>query len=253
MAPLYDLSEPLSFGWGIVHHLLSVKNSPALREAEAEVQPEVVASALALGQSRAFYDGFVALRASPEWPSLTPAQQRIIEASIVDAELAGVGLEGEKKQRFIAIETELAEAATTFSNNLLDATKAYALVLHDPADVAGLPQSALAAAAQSARENAGDDARLAGGHRRSGPLAGHPGGLAVHPVHGTQHAPRSARTAVPRLCHPGLQRAARQPAAAAEDPAAAQTRGRAAGVSLLRGAGPAAQDGQGGQGGARAC
>jgi oligopeptidase A len=169
VTPLGDLAEPLSFAWGIVHHLLAVKNSPALREAEATVQPEVVATALALGQSRAFYDGFVALRKSAEWPRLSPAQQRIVEASIVDAELAGVGLEGEKKQRFITIETELAEAATTFSNNLLDATRAFALVLRDPAEVAGLPQSARAAAAQSARENAEGDAVLAAASPERGP------------------------------------------------------------------------------------
>jgi oligopeptidase A len=169
LAPLGDLAEPLSYAWGIVHHLLAVKNSPALREAEATVQPEVVASALALGQSRPFYDGFVALRQGSGWNQLSLAQQRIVEASIVDAELAGVALEGEKKQQFIAIETELAEAATAFSNNLLDATRAFALVLRDPAEVAGLPQSALAAAAQSARENAEGDAAMAAASPERGP------------------------------------------------------------------------------------
>ncbi len=167
--PLGELGEPLSFAWGIVHHLLSVKNSPALRDAEAQVQPEVVGSALALGQSRAFYDGFVALRAGAEWAQLSPSKKRIVEASIVDAELAGVALEGEKKERFIAIETELAEAATSFANNLLDATKAYALVLRDPSDVAGLPPSTLAAAAQSARQNAAGDARLEAATAEAGP------------------------------------------------------------------------------------
>ncbi|HEY0713975.1 MAG TPA: M3 family peptidase, partial [Polyangia bacterium] len=159
--PLADLAEPLSYAWGIVHHLLSVKNSGPLREAEAEVQPEVVTSALALGQSRPFYDGYVALRNSPGWSTLSPARQRIIEASIVDAELAGVALEGEKKQRFLEIATEMAEATTAFANNLLDATKAYALVLRSRDEVAGLPASTLAAAAQSARENAGDDSAMA--------------------------------------------------------------------------------------------
>jgi oligopeptidase A len=154
--PLAELSEPLGYAWNIVHHLLSVKNSAPLREAEAEVQPEVVAASLALGQSRPLYEGFVALRASPAWASLSPARQRIVESAILDAELAGVGLTGAKKDRFIAIETELAEATTSFANNLLDATKAYALVLRHPDEVAGLPASTRAAAAQSARENAGE-------------------------------------------------------------------------------------------------
>src|SRR3712207_1365695 len=48
--PLSDLAEPLSYAWNVVHHLLSVKNTPALRHAEQEVQPEVVEAALRLGQ-----------------------------------------------------------------------------------------------------------------------------------------------------------------------------------------------------------
>jgi oligopeptidase A len=173
--PLSDLAEPLSYAWNVVHHLLSVKNTPALREAEQEVQPEVVGSALRLGQSRAFYDGFVAMRQAPGWAELPEPRRRIIESSIQQAELNGVALEGEAKQRFIAIETELAELSTRFSNNLLDATKAFALVLRDPGEVDGLPDSVRAAAAQSARDSAtgadgaAPDPALAGATADRGP------------------------------------------------------------------------------------
>ena len=43
----------------------------------------------------------------------------------------------------------LAELGTAFSNNVLDATKAFALVLTDPRDVEGLPPSDKAASAQA--------------------------------------------------------------------------------------------------------
>jgi oligopeptidase A len=154
-APLSELAEPLSYAWNVVHHLLGVKNSPALREAQEAVQPEVVAAALRLGQSRTLYQGFRAL--SLQGSSLDPAQRRIVETSIREAELAGVGLEGTARERFQQIEEEIAEASTRFSNNVLDATKAFALVLTDPAEVEGLPPSLLAAAAQSAR-SVGDPA-----------------------------------------------------------------------------------------------
>jgi len=78
-------------------------------------------------------------------------QQRIVEASLRDAQLAGVGLVGEKKDRFNAIQLELAEITTKFSNNLLDATKAFQLKLTTPEDIAGLPPSLLSLAAQTAR------------------------------------------------------------------------------------------------------
>ena len=55
-APLSALGEPLGYAWNVTHHLLSVRNSPALREAQEAVQGDVVAASLRLGQSRALYD-----------------------------------------------------------------------------------------------------------------------------------------------------------------------------------------------------
>jgi oligopeptidase A len=162
-APLSELGEPLGWAWGVVHHLLAVRNSPVLREAQETVQPEVVAASLRLGQSRELYRGFLALRDRP----LEPAQQRIVETSIREAELAGVGLEGAARERFQQIEAELAEASMRFANNLLDATKAFALVLTNREEVEGLPPSLLAAAAQSARS--GGDAALAAATADGGP------------------------------------------------------------------------------------
>jgi oligopeptidase A len=164
-APLSELGEPLGWAWGVVHHLLAVRNSPALREAQEAVQPDVVAASLRLGQSRPLYQGFLALRDGPA--SLQPVQQRIVETNIREAELAGVGLEGAALERFQQIEAELAEASMRFSNNVLDATKAYALILTRPEEREGLPPSLLAAAAQAAR--ASGDPGQAGATPEAGP------------------------------------------------------------------------------------
>jgi oligopeptidase A len=168
-APLSALAEPLAFAWNVVHHLLSVKNTPELRAAEEAVQPEVVAAGLRLGQSEALFRGLVALRDGPAWGALEEAQRRIVTTAIQQAELAGVGLRGEARARFNEIEAELAEASTKFSNNLLDATKAYALVLRAREEVEGLPPSLLAAAAQSARSAAEGDPSLAAASAEAGP------------------------------------------------------------------------------------
>jgi oligopeptidase A len=76
--PRAELAEPLGYAWGVVQHLLAVKNGPALREAEEAVQPAVVRASLQLGQSRALYDGFRQMRAGTGWAALSPAQQRIV-------------------------------------------------------------------------------------------------------------------------------------------------------------------------------
>lgn len=156
--PLDNLGERLRWSWGIVGHLMGVKNSPELREAHAAVQPKIVEFVSKLGQSQPIYQGFKALRDSEEWDKFEPAQQRIVEAAIRDAELSGVGLTGEVRDRFNQIQMELAELGTKFSNNVLDATKAFSLTLTDPAEVDGLPPSLKSFAAQAAREAGAENA-----------------------------------------------------------------------------------------------
>ncbi|NJM73145.1 MAG: M3 family metallopeptidase [Scytonema sp. RU_4_4] len=149
--PLEKLTDRLNWSWGIVNHLMGVKNSSELREAYETVQPQVVQFSNKLGQSQPIYNAFKALRASETWAKLNSAQQRIVEAAIRDAELSGVGLLFEAKERFNAIQMELAELSTKFSNHLLDATKAFSMTLTTPEEIDGLPSSLLSLAAQAAR------------------------------------------------------------------------------------------------------
>ena len=149
--PLDRLSDRIVWGWGIVGHLMGVKNSPELRQAYETIQPQVVQFFNRFSQSQPIYKAFKALHTSSIWASLEPAQHRIVEAAIRDAELSGVGLVGEQKERFNQIQMELAELSTKFSNHVLDATKAFSMTLTDKAEVDGLPPSLLSLAAQAAR------------------------------------------------------------------------------------------------------
>jgi oligopeptidase A len=149
--PLEALTERLRWSWSIVGHLMGVKNSPELREAYETVQPKVVQFINRLNQSQPLYKAFKALQDGDEWRSLEPAQKRIVEAAIRDAELSGVGLEGEVRERFNQIQMELAELSTKFSNHVLDATKAFSMTLTRPDEVEGLPPSLKSLAAQAAR------------------------------------------------------------------------------------------------------
>ncbi|PSB54755.1 peptidase M3, partial [filamentous cyanobacterium CCP1] len=149
--PLEKIEERLSWSWGIVGHLMGVKNSPELRQAYEQMQPEVVKFWNKLSQSQPLYEGFKKLRESDAWNHLDESQKRIVESALRDAELSGVGLTGEAKERFNAIQLELAELSTRFSNNVLDATKAFSLTLTQLDEVEGLPPSWLGLAAQAAR------------------------------------------------------------------------------------------------------
>ena len=143
------LQFPLSFTWGIVSHLMSVKNSDDLRKAHESLQPKIVQTYQKLGQSKVIYDALVNLKKDPVlWGSLEEAQQRIINSSIHSMVSGGVGLEGETKEKFNKLQLTLAELSTKFSNNILDSTKEFKLVLTDKALIKGLPGSAVSFAVQ---------------------------------------------------------------------------------------------------------
>ena len=155
--PLTKIEEKFSWSWGIVGHLMGVQNSPELREAYETAQPKVIQFINKLGQSKPIYEAFKSLQASESWNSLENAQKRIVETAIKEAELSGVALTGETRDKFNKIKLELAELSTKFSNHVLDATKAFKLKLTTEKEVEGLPASLLSLAAQTARAEGEDN------------------------------------------------------------------------------------------------
>lgn len=151
LTPLERLADRVSRAWGLASHLHNVKNSPAMRQAYAQAQPLVVEFHNRLGQSRPVYDALVALRDGADFASLSQALKRTVNVLIRDAALQGVGLSPADRERFNAASQELAGLSTRFTNNVLDATQAYALTLTERDQVAGLPEDSLRLAANMAR------------------------------------------------------------------------------------------------------
>jgi len=77
-------------------------------------------------------------------------RQRIVENAMRDFRLGGAELSDGKKTRFAEIQEQLATLSTRFSENVLDATNAYELLIDDPIRLAGLPSDAKAAARAAA-------------------------------------------------------------------------------------------------------
>ncbi|MGD9602933.1 MAG: M3 family metallopeptidase [Gammaproteobacteria bacterium] len=141
MVPLEEIDLLFEYGWAPIGHLLGVANSDALRTAHDAVLPAVVQFGLEFRQSEILYRKLRQLKDSPAWGTFENAQRRIVERTLQVAELSGITLQGAARTRFNEIETTLSQLATRFSNQLLDATKAWWLDLDDPAAVAGLPDT----------------------------------------------------------------------------------------------------------------
>ncbi|KAF8081964.1 hypothetical protein N665_0854s0004 [Sinapis alba] len=148
--PLEKLVDRLSVVWGVINHLKAVKDTPELRAAIEDVQPEKVKFQLKLGQSKPIYNAFKAIRDSPDWSSLSEARQRLVEAQIKEAVLTGIALDDEKREEFNKIEQELEKLSHKFSENVLDATKKFEKLITDKKEMDGLPPSALGLFAQAA-------------------------------------------------------------------------------------------------------
>ena len=163
MDPLEKIEDDLGRTWGIVSHLHGVKNSPELREVYDPLLAEVVRFSNRFGQSKPLYQAYCALRDSEEARGFDPAQQRILESAIREAELNGVGLDDEDRDRYNEISQRLAELSTKFSNNVLDATKAFKVTLTKTGEVGGLPETLLELAADTARQEGHDQATASDG------------------------------------------------------------------------------------------
>ncbi|KAF9949501.1 hypothetical protein BGZ70_001756, partial [Mortierella alpina] len=153
-----DLEDDLERASGVVTHLSMVKDSPELRKALETIQPMLVKVSLQLGQSLELYDALVKMQENPStWQSLDKEQQRIVEKNIQSMRLSGVafGLEGEgnaeKRVRFNEIQERKAQLSLKFSNNVQDATKAFAQIVTDRNDLNGCPDSLLKAMAKNAQ------------------------------------------------------------------------------------------------------
>ncbi len=146
--------EPFGRAWGIVGHLHSVNDVPVWREAYNEMLPEVSRFYAELGQNLKLFEKYKALRASAEYATLSVEQKKVVDNEIRDFRLSGAELPEDQKPRFQAIMEEMSQLSAKFSENVLDATNAFAEIVTDETQLAGLPDDAKDAA-RNAAEKAG--------------------------------------------------------------------------------------------------
>jgi len=152
VAPLEYVNERISRAWGQVAHLHAVMDSPPLREAYNANLPKLTAYWTELGQNEQLFGLYKKLRASAEFERLPPARKTIIEHALRDFRLGGAELPADKKPRFAEVQAELARLGAKFSENLLDATNAFTIVVGEER-TRGIPKDVLEAAREAAMKD----------------------------------------------------------------------------------------------------
>ena len=150
--PLEDATETLGRSWSVISHLNSVADTPKLRAAYGEMLPKVTAFFSSLAQNLALYEKFKLLSHDPEFMHLNIAQKKVIENSLRDFRLGGAELPDAEKPRFAQIQDEQAVLGKAFSDHVLDATDGFIHLVSNEAELAGLPEDAIAAAADTAQQ-----------------------------------------------------------------------------------------------------
>ena len=149
--PIDEMDEKFSRAWSPVSHLNSVKNSPELREAYEACLPLLSEYSTWVGQHKPLYQAYKQLKDSKHYENLTKAQKKVIDNALRDFELSGIGLSEEKQKRYGEIVAKLSELSSQYSNNVLDATMGWSKLITNVEDLAGMPESALAAAKEQAK------------------------------------------------------------------------------------------------------
>ncbi|KHA59779.1 oligopeptidase A [Vibrio variabilis] len=150
VAPIEEVDDHLSRIWSPVSHMNSVVNSDELREAYESCLPLLSEYGTWVGQHKGLFEAYKAIKASDAFAKLSQAQQKTITDSLRDFELSGIGLPADEQHRYGEISKRMSELGSKFSNNVLDATMGWTKHVADEKELAGMPESALAAAKAAA-------------------------------------------------------------------------------------------------------
>lgn len=159
LGALEKATETLEYAITVVSHLESVASTDQLRAAYNAVQPEVSAFFGSIPLHEGLWKVLQAYAASPEARQLTGARKRLLEKTLDEFRRNGADLDPAGKERLQAITRELAQLTSRFAQNVLDSTAAFELYVEEER-LAGLPESARAAARADAKARGKEGYRL---------------------------------------------------------------------------------------------
>ena len=143
--------EPLNTAWGFVNHLDSVENNPNLRKAFNEMLPLVTKFFASIPLNPSLWKILQAYSTHDTVKELSSTKQRHIKETLTDFEEEGANLNDDMKETLRKVQEDLAELTQKYSENCLDATNAWELIIKDASELEGLPASAMQAAKESAK------------------------------------------------------------------------------------------------------
>lgn len=149
--PLENLNPILDRVQGLFFHYDAAMKSPEISALGEVLMPlfneasnNVMLNEALFARVKTLYEGLKKAK-------LTPVQKRLVEKYYRKFAEQGAALSAEQKAELVKISNELSQLYMKFTNNLLKATNDFSIVVYDRADLAGLPETVIASAAETAK------------------------------------------------------------------------------------------------------
>lgn len=152
ISPLEEVEDQINKAWSPVSHMNSVVNNEPLRDAYNACLPKLSAYSTEMGQHTGLFKAYQTIAVSGAYEQLETSQKKIIQNALLSFRLSGIDLNPEQQARYKEISLELSKLASKYEENLLDATNDWHKLITKKSDLAGLPESALHQAKQTAEQ-----------------------------------------------------------------------------------------------------
>jgi oligopeptidase A len=150
--PMESADDCLNNVWSVVSHYNAVLNSDILRDIYKRIISKLTEYQTEVGQNEDLFQAYQRLSESAEYSTLNGPQKKVIDNSLRDFKLSGIGLNADDKQQYSELKQTLSSLTNNFSENVLDATQGWTKYVKSSDQLAGLPESALQLLASLAKD-----------------------------------------------------------------------------------------------------
>lgn len=150
--PLENLSPILERVQGVFYHYMEALNTPEFAAMSEEAIPLLNDASNRVMLSEPLFQKIKQVYDNRDKMKLTPVQKRLVEKYYREFAEQGAALPADKKKELIRVNDELSKLFIQYNRNLLNATNQFTVVVYDKNDLAGLPESSVAVAAEEAEK-----------------------------------------------------------------------------------------------------
>ena len=148
--PLEDLSPILEHVSAVFYHYAEALSTPEFDAIADEAIPLLNEANNNLVLNEFLFQRIKDVYDNRDKMKLTPVQKRLVEKYYREFAEMGAALPKDKKEQLVKVNNELSKLFIQFNRNLLNATNAFGVIVYDPKELAGLPESSIAMAAEEA-------------------------------------------------------------------------------------------------------